>query len=320
MAEAAPGDRLRADLVLVRPLVAGGMGTVWLARDEGKQRDVAVKILATSFEDDDVAIKRFAREADAVMSVQGDHIVQMLGYGVTDEGRPFLEMELLDGDDLEGHLARTKRPLAPADASSVIEQIGRALSRVHERGILHRDIKPANIFLVPGSEAGQHTAKLLDFGFAKKIDRHAGTQLTTQGTIVGTPNYMSPEQMTGAKLDKRSDLFSLGAVAYEAFTGRRPFPGKSMRQVAESIEKRAAPPPTSIEPGLPRGLDGWFNKACAVDRNDRFASADEMVDALRAVFAPSPAARQSGSAKTIGLVLAVLAAAALYWFYMRHGH
>jgi serine/threonine-protein kinase len=319
MAEASPGDRLRADLVLVRPLVAGGMGTVWLAHDEGKQRDVAVKILATNFEDDEVAIKRFAREAEAAMSVQGDHVVQMLGYGVTEEGRPFLVMELLDGDDLEGHLARTTKPLAPADAASVIEQIGRALSRVHERGIIHRDIKPANIFLLPGDRPDQHRAKLLDFGFAMKVDRHA-TKLTAQGSVVGTPNYMSPEQMTGAKVDKRSDLFSLGAVAYEAFTGRRPFPGKSMRQVAESIEKRAAPPPTSIEPGLPRGVDDWFNKACATDPDDRFASAGEMVDALRAVFAPSPAARQGGSANTIVFVLAVVAAAAVYWFYVRHGH
>jgi eukaryotic-like serine/threonine-protein kinase len=316
LAEAAPGDRLRGDLVLVKPLVQGGMGTVWLARDEGKQRDVAVKILSTSFEDDEVAIKRFAREADAVIAVQGEHIVQMLGYGVTDAGRPYLVMELLDGEDLEAYLSRTKKPLPPAEAAAVIEQIGKALQRAHDNNIVHRDIKPANIFLLPGARA-----KLLDFGFAKKIDRHAATQLTAQGKIVGTPNYMSPEQMTGAKLDRRTDVFSLGAVAYEAFTGTRPFPGASMRQVANSIEQGVAAPPSSLVPELPRALDAWFKKACAADPGDRFATADEMVAALRAVFAPPSTTPASGSSsKMIWIVLVVLAAAAVYWFYGRHGH
>jgi serine/threonine-protein kinase len=288
--ELSPGDRVADDLVLVRPLIKGGMGSVWVARHERLQSEVAVKLLSGNFTDDDIAKKRFAREAAAAMEVQSPHVVQMLDYGIRDDGVPYIVMELLAGEDLEGQLGRGRLP--PREVLSIVTQTGQALHRAHEHGILHRDVKPANVFLVPadGFSGEKYFVKLLDFGFAKRVDRITA-QLTEQGTVVGTPRYMSPEQMMGQELDARSDLFSLGAVAFEAFTGAPAFPGATLREIADAIQKRPTPRPTAVDPSLPRGLDEWFSKACARDRYDRFSSAREMIEALQQVFA----ARVTGS-------------------------
>lgn len=284
MPDPSPGDRIAKDLVLTRPLIQGGMGTVWVAHHEGLRSDVAVKILSANLADDDTAKQRFAREAASAMEIQSPHVVQMLDYGVTDDGAPYLVMELLAGDDLEAHLAKGAMP--PRDVVSIVTQVGRALNRAHERSILHRDVKPANVFLMAadGFSDDKYLAKLLDFGFAKHVDKLTA-QLTREGMIVGTAQYMSPEQMMGGKLDARTDLFSLGSVAFEAFTGRRAFPGDTLREVDEAIQRRPIPRPTHYKSTLPKGLDAWFAKACARDRDDRFASAREMVAALQQVFA-----------------------------------
>jgi len=285
MADPSPGDRIAKDLVLQRRLVRGGMGVVWVARHEGLGADVAVKLLVADFADDEGVKKRFAREAAASMEVQSPHVVQMLDYGITNDGAPYLVMELLSGDDLETHIA--SGPLPPSDVVSIVTQVAQALNRAHERNVLHRDIKPANIFLVPsdGFTADKYFVKLLDFGLAKQMDRLT-TQLTAQGTIVGTPEYMSPEHMMGAKLDPRADLFSLAVVAFEAFTGKRPFHGKSLRELSDAITQAPTPRPTAFNPSLPSGLDAWFAKACARDRDDRFASARELIAGLYSAFAP----------------------------------
>jgi serine/threonine protein kinase len=282
----AAGDRLTKDIVLVRPLIQGGMGTVWVARHEGLRSEVAVKLLAANFADDEVAKARFAREAGAAMEVQSPHVVQMLDYGVSDAGSPYLVMELLSGDDLEAKL--TQGPLPPRDVVSIVTQLGSALNRAHERSILHRDVKPANVFLMPsdGFSGDKYFVKLLDFGFAKRIDRLTA-QLTEEGMVVGTPQYMSPEQMSGEKLDPRSDLFALASVAFEAFTGKRAFQGNSVREIAEAITGRSVPRATQFNGALPRDLDAWFAKAFARDREQRFASAREMVAALQQIFASS---------------------------------
>ncbi|MBI2395187.1 MAG: serine/threonine protein kinase [Deltaproteobacteria bacterium] len=327
----APGDRLSDNLVLERELVQGGMGSVWVARHEGLGSEVAVKILSGRLVDDDTAKKRFAREAAAAMEVQSPHVVQMLDYGISNDGVPFLVMELLQGEDLEVKLA--KGPLPPREVVSIVKQIGQALHRAHERNILHRDIKPANVFLVPSDEfsGDAYFVKLLDFGFAKRLDRMTAP-LTEEGMIVGTPQYMSPEQMLGGKLDPRSDLFSLGSIAFEAFTGRRAFAGKTLQEVAFAIQGLQMPSPTHVNPTLPRALDAWFAKACARDRDDRFASAREMVAALEKVFAVAaepasieaapegrvlPAGRSSWSGRIALLLLLVVAATAVAIFVAR---
>ena len=143
--------------------------------------------------------------------------------------------------------------------------------------------------------------------------------------VVGTPQYMSPEQMTAAKLDARSDLFSLGSIAFEAFTGRRAFPGNSLREVADAVHKRALPLPTHVNPALPRSLNGWFSKACARDRDDRFKSASEMVAALERAFEQADSVREEKAPdavrtpRSFGAVwmLVFLAAAALAFFLAR---
>jgi len=317
------GDRLSKDIVLVRELIQGGMGSVWHARHEGLGHDVAVKLLSGRLADDDTAKKRFEREASSAMELQSDHVVRMLGYGIAEDGRPYLVMELLKGEDLEARL--TKGPLPPPYVVEIVKQIGEALQRAHEHNILHRDIKPANVFLVADDPSGEFVVKLVDFGFAKRLDRLTAP-LTEEGMIVGTPQYMSPEQMTAAKLDARSDLFSLGAVAFEAFTGKRAFAGYTLKQVADAVHQKPLPLPTQINPSLPRGLDGWFRKACARDRDDRYKSANEMVAALEKVFSSdrdetAPDGRlvsKGSSAGTIAIVLVALAAAgAVVWFVSR---
>lgn len=266
------------------------MGNVWVARHARLQNEVAVKLLSGNFSDDEIAKKRFAREAAAAMDVQSPHVVQMLDYGIREDGTPYIVMELLSGIDLEGHLAEHGK-LAPKEVVSIVTQVGQALHRAHEHQILHRDVKPANVFLMAsdGFSGDKYFVKLLDFGFAKRVDRMT-TQLTEQGTVVGTPRYMSPEQMMGQELDPRSDLFSLGAVAFEAFTGRPAFPGETLREIADAIHSRPIPRPTHFDPSLPRALDAWFAKACARDRYDRFDNVREMVEALQQVFAKPEAA------------------------------
>jgi eukaryotic-like serine/threonine-protein kinase len=325
MLDPEPGDRIAKDLVLSRPLVQGGMGTVWVARHEGLNRDVAVKVLSGELADDDVSKARFAREAGAAMDVQSPHVVQMLDYGINEAGVPYLVMELLSGEDLESHLSRG--PLPPRDVVSIVTQVGRALHRAHENNILHRDIKPANIFLVPsdGFAGEKYFVKLLDFGFAKRVNRSTA-KLTEEGMVVGTPNYMSPEQMTGAKLDPRTDLFSLATVAFEAFTGRRAFPGDTLRAIADAMT-RPLPQPSVLKPDLPGALDAWFARACARERDDRFANARDMVAALQQAFvadtgplseeaAPHARMTQSKSSpwKTVLMLLAlVVVAVAVAW-------
>jgi serine/threonine-protein kinase len=300
------------------------MGSVWRARHEGLGRDVAVKLLSGRLADDDTAKKRFEREATSAMQVQSEHVVRMLGYGIADDGRPYLVMELLEGEDLEARLL--KGPLPPRDAVEMVKQVGAALQRAHEQNILHRDIKPANVFL-EHSNGGKLSVKLVDFGFAKKLDRLTAP-LTEEGMVVGTPQYMSPEQMTAAKLDARSDLFSLGSVAFEAFTGRRAFAGNSLREVADAVHKRALPLPTHVNPALPRALNGWFSKACARDRDDRFNSADEMVRALEQAFSETDtpaterapeAVRATGGPSEIVWLVVFLAAAGLAYFLVARG-
>ncbi len=288
MPEPAQGDRLSKDIVLLRELIQGGMGSVWVARHERLASEVAVKVLSGRLSDDDTAKKRFAREATAAMELQSPHVVQMLDYGISDDGAPFLVMELLRGEDLEARLG--SGPLPPRDVVSIVRQVGQALHRAHERNILHRDIKPANVFLTEGDgfSGDKYFVKLVDFGFAKRLDRMTAP-LTAEGMIVGTPQYMSPEQMTGGKLDTRSDLFSLGSIAFEAFTGRRAFPGDTLREVADAVHTRPLPIPSVVNPKLPRALDKWFAKACARDRDDRFASARDMITALEQVFAATEA-------------------------------
>jgi serine/threonine-protein kinase len=207
---------------------AGAMGEVYRARDTRLDRIVAIKQLTPAHRE------RIEREARAIAALNHPHICQ-----VYDVGPDYLVLEYIEGEPVRG-------PLPPDEAVRVAAQIADALQAAHERGVLHRDLKPANIMVTPGG-----TAKLLDFGLAKRLEGPADVTQTQPGTLLGTPAYMSPEQIEGQPLDARSDVFSFGAVLYEILSGRRPFAGQTTSQVITAI-LRDEPPPLVAPPALER--------------------------------------------------------------------
>jgi serine/threonine protein kinase len=265
------------NLRLVRRMREGGMGAVWLAENRALSTNVVVKFLGAEHAKDENAIRRFRNEAASAAQVKSPHVVQIFDHGVTKDGIPYIVMELLEGHDLAEHILR-RGPMPPQIAAHMIAQIARALTKAHERGIIHRDIKPENIFL---TDAGGNEvfAKLLDFGIARAPELKAAPS-TDKESILGTPNYMSPEQMQGHPLDPRTDLWSLGLCAFEALTGTRAFPQTILSQLALAVCHAPLPVPTDANPDIPAAIDVWFAKACARDPKDRYQNARELADGL----------------------------------------
>lgn len=262
---------------LVSPLGVGGMGSVWLADHLTLKTHVVVKFIAEELARDAGALARFAREAAAASQVKSPHVVHMIDHGVTD-GLPYIVMEHLDGHDLGAHI-EAHGAMKPEAVAEIVTQVSRALARAHEAGIVHRDVKPSNIFLCDAGD-GQLFVKLLDFGVAKLDGNNLLDSKTRTGSLVGSPHYMSPEQVVGKSIDRRSDLWSLGVVAFEALTGKKPFEADTIGGLALKIHHEAIPAPTSIAGELPPSVDAWFSKACARDPSERFQSAKELADAL----------------------------------------
>ncbi len=291
-----PGFDVTPSVRLVQPLGAGGMGAVWVADHLTLRTRVCVKFMAAELALDPASVARFSREASAAAAVRSPHVVQMLDHGVAPNGAPFIVMELLEGEDLGKHLAR-RGALPPAEVAAILTQACKALTRAHAAGIVHRDIKPDNIFLCQAEE-GETYAKILDFGIAKKGET-TGMGHTKTGSLMGTPYYMSPEQALGLKtIDLRTDLWSLGVVAFEALTGARPFEGDTVGALAVAIAHGPLPLPTATNHRLTPAIDAWFARACARDLPARFASAKEMSDGLQQAIGSLPgpvaAARPSG--------------------------
>lgn len=293
--ELMPGAMLTPSLRLVRPLGAGGMGRVWIADHLGLRTQVAVKLISADLANDPDALDRFSREAAAAARVKSPHVVSVLDFGVTDAstttGIPFIAMELLDGRDL-AHWIHDHGALDPTDVATIVQHVARALSKAHEHGIVHRDIKPENVFLVDAG-GGTLFAKVLDFGVAKApldtVSRATGT-----GAVIGTPHYMSPEQIRGEKtLDARSDVFSLGVTAFHALTGEVPFAGETIGAIAISICHDALPRPSAIRPSIGWNVDRWFARACARDPTLRFQSAMELAIGLERAIAADVLRAQS---------------------------
>jgi hypothetical protein len=296
---------------LARALGAGGMGSVWVADHLALHTEVVVKFMAADLAWSADAVARFSREAAMAAQVRSPHVVQMLDHGATKDGRPFIVMELLDGCDLAKHL-RVRGGRIPLDeAAQIVAQVAKALARAHERGVVHRDIKPDNVFLCDHG-TGELFVKILDFGVAKA--KQAGVSPlaggTESGAMVGTPYYMSPEQIFGSPVDLKTDLWSLGVVAYEAVTGARPFQASTVGALAIAIHSSPLPIPSALVPELPPAFDRWFARACARDPSERFGSAKELADALANVVrteAPPPAVTPQ-PASSEGIVDFVLAA------------
>jgi serine/threonine protein kinase/Tol biopolymer transport system component len=292
----APGTKL-GPYEILSPLGAGGMGEVYRARDTRLDRSVAIKILPAHLSADPARKLRFEREAKTVSALNHPNICSLFDVG-SQNGTDFLVMECIEGESLADRLA--KGPLPTEQVLKIGTEIADALDKAHRSGVVHRDLKPGNIML---TKTG---AKLLDFGLAKPAIAPAGavtltnvaanSPVTEQGTIVGTFQYMSPEQVEGKELDGRSDIFSLGAVLYEMLTGKRAFEGKSQLSVASAIlEKEPAPIPT-IKPLTPRSLDHVVRRCLAKDPDDRWQSARDLALELKSISSADPSAQSSAAA------------------------
>jgi predicted Ser/Thr protein kinase len=246
-----------------RKLGAGGMGTVYLARHEQTEKIVALKILAPSLAREAGLVARFMREIDSLQKLKNPNVVELYDHGV-DGDMYYYAMEYIDGETLTARLRREKR-LPWRDVIELSIQICIALKAAHDAGIIHRDLKPSNLLLAPDGKI-----KLTDFGVAQVF---AGSKLTVTGGIIGTAEYMSPEQGDGKRLTKRSDLYSLGAVMYVMLTGRPPFSGKTTLDVVHKHKYSQFDRPQLIVPEIPYWLDEIICQLLEKDPDKRFADA-----------------------------------------------
>jgi Tol biopolymer transport system component len=311
----APGTRL-GPFEIVAAAGSGGMGEVFKARDTRLDRTVAIKILPPSIALDPHSRQRFEREARAVASLTHPHILTLHDIG-SHEGVDYLVLEYVEGETLADRLLRGPMPLAAALQTAI--EVADALDRAHRAGVVHRDLKPANIMLTRSG------AKLLDFGLAKTraVELPAGFSsfatdtLTQEGTLVGTLQYMAPEQLDGRTVDARTDLFALGAVIYEMTTGRRAFEGAAPASVIGKILHVTPPTLSSLVPSASRGLDRLVARCLEKDPERRWQNARDVMLELEAIVErreneePESVAAVGRKTLWIGGVLAVLLAAAV---------
>lgn len=269
------GDVISGTLRLVKRIADGGMGSVWIAEHLVLGTEVAVKFLSPQWAPIPNAQTRFLREARLTARIESPHVVRALDCRRSEADEPYLVLELLRGENLEQRVRRTGA-LSVFDVVEIVSQACEALAATHEAGIVHRDVKPENVFLCAGTRP---LVKLLDYGVAKPMKIE--DCLDVDKLPAGTPQYMSPEHMFDPeKTDARSDLFSLGAVAYFALTKRSPFEADSLEGLYFAIDGASFERPSKLRPELPPEIDAWFEKALAHDADERFASAREMASAL----------------------------------------
>lgn len=264
---------------------AGGMSSIWVANDLLSTGRVAVKIMVKPENVRHDLVERFRREAEVAKRLRGPHFVQILDHG-DQEGTPFIVMQLLEGENLQQRLSR-RSALDIDETQALLGDLASGLRIAHKAGVIHRDLKPANLYFAKLPERRSRSTnrdevvKILDFGIARS-DAFAG-RLTAAGSIVGSLFYMSPEQArTDVELDSRSDLWQVGAVLYRCLTGRRAFEG-SPGVVLHRLVREDVPPPSTVNPVLPRSLDPFFARALARSPEDRFQNIDEMLEAFREV-------------------------------------
>jgi serine/threonine protein kinase len=274
---------------LKRLIGEGGMGSVFEAhgtRDEGVR---AIKVLHPEFVGEDQILARFLSEAQAVRALHHPNIAQIFDQGRAEDGTPYLVMELLQGAPLSSFMKG--QPMQPSQAAGIMLGILQALTVAHQRGVIHRDLKPDNLFLVPDAR-GNQVVKVLDFGIAKVMDAAGGMGSKTKtGVLLGTPGYMSPEQIKNSKaVDARSDLWSCAIIFYEMLTGREAFPAENEFTRLTLVLTQDITPIGEVAPALAR-WGSFFQRALSKDPTGRFQSAHEMSQAIAAIMAGSSSAQ-----------------------------
>jgi len=271
-----PSETIANRYELVELVGTGGMSSVYKAHDLLLERNVALKVLHPHYGDDAEYVERFRREARAVAQMSHPNIVTVIDRG-EDDGKQYIVFEYVDGENLKQFVERSG-PLPARRAVELALEMADALAFAHQHGLVHRDVKPQNVLLTPDGEA-----KVTDFGIARSLDVEQG--VTQTGTVLGTSNYLSPEQASGKPVTPATDVYSLGVVLYELLTAEVPFPGENF--VAVAMKHINEPPPdlTQKRPDVPLRLVHAVERALAKNPNDRFRSMDQLAWELRQCLA-----------------------------------
>jgi serine/threonine protein kinase len=310
---------------VLKVLGSGGMGVVFAAQDAKLRRQVALKVMKPVTGDPERARQRFLREARSAAALQHDHVVTIFQVG-EENGMPFLAMQLLQGETLEERLLREPQ-LPIAEVLRIGREIAEGLAAAHATGVIHRDIKPSNIWLESaGGRKSRYEGrvKIVDFGLARASNEEL--QLTRTGTVMGTPSFMSPEQARGAKLDHRSDLFSLGGVMYRMTTGRNPFEADDPSTLLMAVAQEQPPPMSAYRPDVPNALSALVQRLMIKHPSGRVDSGAETAEILRSIeealeageLDPDEPQEDSSSGRHWRLIFQIVLAAGLgfaaYWF------